>query len=42
MLLILWRYDFKVNAKLAAQGSTIPSPMIVAQPGASLPSPFQV
>ena len=41
MLLILWRYDFKVNAKFAAQGSTIPSPMIVAQPRASLPSPFQ-
>ena len=23
MLLILWRYDFKVNAKLAAQGSGV-------------------
>jgi len=23
MLLILWRYDFKVNSKLAAQGSGV-------------------
>jgi len=40
MLLILWRYDFKVNAKFAARDSTVPSAMIAAQPKASLPSPL--
>ena len=40
MLLILWRYDFKVNAKFSARDSTVPSPMIAAQPKACLPSPL--
>ena len=41
MLLILWRYDFKVNAKFSARDSTVPSLMIAAQPeAANLPSPL--
>ncbi|MBV8487008.1 MAG: hypothetical protein JO161_01900 [Planctomycetaceae bacterium] len=31
MLLILWRYDFKVNAKFAARASTVPRLMLAAQ-----------
>ena len=31
MLLILWRYDFKVNAKFAARASTVPGLMLAAQ-----------
>ena len=31
MLLILWRYDFKVNAKLAARDAAVRSQMLTAQ-----------
>jgi hypothetical protein len=39
MFLILWRYDFKVNAKFAAQDPAVRSQMIAARSEASLPSP---
>jgi hypothetical protein len=42
MLLILWRYDFKVNARFAARDAAIRSQLIAARSIAplGLPSPF--
>ncbi len=31
MLLMLWRYDFKVNARLSSRDAAIPSQLIAAQ-----------
>jgi hypothetical protein len=39
MLLILWRYDFKVNAKLAARDSGVQTLTIAAR-SADLPLPL--
>ena len=39
MLLILWRYDFKVNSKLTARDPVVRSQMIATRSGGNLPSP---
>ena len=41
MLLILWRYDFKVNTKLAALDGQAQA-LSVASRSTDLPSPFSV
>ena len=41
MLLILWRYDFKANAKLAAHDAGTRVMLAAAEPVGHLPAPFR-
>jgi hypothetical protein len=41
MLLILWRYDFKANAKLAAHDAGTRVRLAEAEPAGHLPAPFR-
>jgi len=40
MVLILWRYDFKANAKLAARDSVSPVLIAASAPAGHLPAPY--
>jgi hypothetical protein len=41
MVLILWRYDFKANAKLATRDSGTRVMLAAAEPAGHLPAPFR-
>jgi hypothetical protein len=41
MVLILWRYDFKANAKLAARDAGTRVILAVAEPAGRLSTPFR-